>query len=516
MSTPQALQLAPNPANTPTASRSINRRLFVSSGRVSLNQGIGLLLAFGIQAFISRTCGADALGAVTLFLSWLGILSVITVPGLEGTLVYFLPRFEHDLASRRHVIQRFLGLTGAVSFAVATVVAVSGGRLLALIGLPATARAALCLCILVFSTGKLLDAVLLGLKDAPALGYFNNVRTVARFVFCLPVLLFPGARWSILFYAIVLECTLSLLLRYISIRRRYPGLLILKPAAAPTLARQNKIGGAIILPMLGISAIDTVYPLLDKAVLGMMVPLTLVGIYRIADAVAALNSMFVSPFIAFWPYISQLHEQKRLDELRESYRSVTLLIIALMVPFTLALVELSPSILSLFGRLFASQGRTIFMVLAFGTAIDAIAGPAGAVLKLTGHARLSFCINTGLLVLYLWLTVALAKNYGILGAAIAKMVVTVVGNVSNVIANRILLHVFPYTWKHAGMLLAGIAILCSRWALFPSAAGLGGQALAGFIQAATFISVTLVLLRREIVPQLQLWTQKGFALDARD
>ncbi|MGB8846963.1 MAG: hypothetical protein WCC73_14875, partial [Terracidiphilus sp.] len=312
--------VATRPSSAPS---SITRRLFLSSGKVSLNQGIGLLLAFGFQAFITRVCGAAALGAITLFLSWLGILSVLTVPGLEGTLVYLLPRLEHDPVARRHVIQRSLVLAGAASFAVAAILAVSGIRSLAWIGLPAAARAAFCFCILVFSAGKLLDAILLGLKDAPALGYFNNVRTVARFVFCLPVLRYPGARWSILFYAIALECTLALLLRYLSIQKRYPALFSLRWAAAPAHAAQRDFGAAIILPMLGISAIDTVYPLLDKAVLGVMVPLALIGIYRISDAVAALNTMFVSPFVAFWPYISQLHGQKRLDELRESYRSVT-------------------------------------------------------------------------------------------------------------------------------------------------------------------------------------------------
>lgn len=495
------------PGNLPT---SITRRLFVASGRVSLNQGIGLLLAFGFQAFISRTCGAAALGAITLFLSWVGILSVLTVPGLDGTLVYFLPRLEHDLAARRYVIQSSLALAGAASFATAAVFAVCGLRLLAWIGLPATARAAFCLCILVFSAGKLLDAILLGLKDAPAIGFFNNVRTIARFVFCLPVLRYPGALWSILFYAVALECALALVLRYLSIQKRYPGLLSLRPAAAPAHAARNDFGAAIILPMLGISAIDTVYPLLDKAVLGTMVSLALLGVYRISDSVAALNTMFVSPFIAFWPHISQLHGQKRLPELRESYRSVTLVIIALMVPFTLALVELSPFVLSLFGRLFAAQGRTIFLVLALGSAIDAIAGPAGAVLKLTGHSRLSLAINTAWLVLYFGLTVFLARRYGILGAAIAKTAVTVMGNSANVIANGTLLKVFPYTWKHAWLLMAGAVVLGARWALFPSCAGVGGQALAGFIQAAAFSGFALFLLRRQIAPLLlniRLWLQ---------
>jgi O-antigen/teichoic acid export membrane protein len=272
--------------------------------------------------------------------------------------------------------------------------------------------------------------------------------------------------------------------------------------------------------MLGISIIDTVYPLLDKAVLGVMVPLALVGIYRIGDVVAGINSMFVSPFIAFWPYISQLHGQKRLEDLRDAYRTITLFIIALMIPFSLLLVELSPMVLSIFGPAFASQGRNIFLVLAFGTAVDAIAGPAGAVLKLTGHAQLSLTINTIWLLLYLGLTVLLVRHYGILGAAMAKMISTVFGNLANLAANRFLLGVFPYTAKHAWLLSAALVILVTRWFLFPAHPGVRGQFIAGFAEAAVFSAFSAFLLkdqiRRILIPQFRLWMKQGFALDAPD
>jgi O-antigen/teichoic acid export membrane protein len=477
-----------------------------------------VLLGFGFQAFVSRVCGADALGAITLFLSWVGILSVLTVPGLEGSLVYFLPRLEGDAPASRRVMRQCLAVAGTASMVVASAVALAGPRLFSWTGLPDKARAAFCIALIAYSGGKLLDAVFLGLKDAPAQIYFNNIRTIARFLFCLPVLLYPSERWIILFCAVASECVLTVLWRYMQLRRRYPTLtgMVRIPRAAG--AASHKVLAAMALPMLGISIIDTVYPLLDKAVLGVMVPLALVGIYRIGDAVASINSMFVSPFIAFWPYISQLHGQQRLDDLRDSYRTITLFIIAGMIPFSLLLVELSPMVLSIFGPAFASQGRTIFLVLAFGTAIDAIAGPAGAVLKLTGHARLSLTINMVWLFLYFGLTVLLVRRYGILGAAIAKMISTVFGNLANLTANRVLLGVFPYTAKHAWMLMAAAIILSTRWSLFPAHPGVVGQFVAGFVEAAVFIAFSALLLkdqiRRVLVPQIRLWMQKGFALDA--
>ena len=81
------------------------------------------------------------------------------------------------------------------------------------------------------------------------------------------------------------------------------------------------------LPMFGISIVDSLYPFLDKAILGAMLPLECVAIYRVAESVASLNSVFVSPFIAFWPYISKLYSEERLDELRDAYRSINLIIV---------------------------------------------------------------------------------------------------------------------------------------------------------------------------------------------
>jgi O-antigen/teichoic acid export membrane protein len=510
MSSPQTLTIS-SPGDRRPVSRTITRRLFASSGKVSLYQCAGVLLGFAFQAFLSRVCGADALGALTLFLSWLGIFSVLTVPGLEGSIVYFLPRMEGDAGSSRHLIRQCLIIAGAASLMVAAALWLTGPRLFARIGLPDQACTAFCIALVAFSVGKLLDAVFLAFNDAPAQGYFNIVRTLTRFLFCLPVFLAPSARWTILFSAVAAESILTVFLRCLRMRRYFHRLRITHATSyCATSSRKTLL--AFALPMLGISVIDIVYPLLDKAVLGVMVPLALVGIYRIGDSIAAINTMFVSPFISFWPYISQLHGQERLNEVRDSYRTITLFIIAVMIPFSLMLIELSPLVLSIFGPAFVAQGRNIFLVLAFGTAIDAIAGPAGAVLKLTGHPRLSLTINTAWLVLYFSLTVFLAHRYGILGAAFAKMISTVFGNLANLAANRLLLGIFPYTAQHAWLLLAAAAIISVRWLLFPTHPGVGGQFLTGLGESVLFVGFSAFLLRhsiRRLLPHLLGYFTEG-------
>jgi O-antigen/teichoic acid export membrane protein len=169
-----------------------------------------------------------------------------------------------------------------------------------------------------------------------------------------------------------------------------------------------------------------------------------------------------------------------------------------MIPFSLALIELSGWVLSLFGPAFTLHGRTVFLILALGCVVDAIAGPAGAVLKMTKHSRLSLYINTVLLIVYAALCIALTKRYGLIGIATAKSVVMILGNITNVTANYFLLKIFPYSWKHAWLLGGGISILVVR-SLFPASdLRVGGHFGVALTEAVLFISFAMLILRSQI------------------
>lgn len=476
----------------------ITRAIFEASAKVFFLQGLGLGLGFLLQAMLSRTCGPVGLGGYTLFAAWLAILSVGTVPGLEGTVVFFLPRLGSDPAGRRKVVRVTILATSVLSILLAAGLLATGTSLFAKVGLPAEARLPFAFSLLFFSVGKLLDAILLGMNDSTATSFFNLVRTLLRILFFLPIYLHPAARWKILFGGVALECLLTLLLRVQRTRRRFPALA---PPAGGVLERTSLTAGqifALAAPMFGVGIIDTAYPFLDKAILGAMLSLEFLGIYRISESLAALSSIFVSPFMAFWPYISRLFQEDRLEELGASYRSINLAIIALMMPFLMVLLETSEFSLSLFGKGFARAGQPVLLILAFGYFVDALAGPAGSVLKMTKYSRLSFYINVFLLVAYLFLSFLLIPHYGLIGAALAKSFVMALGNCTNVLANRLLLKIFPYSIKHLWLLGFGGVILALR-ALFPfvGISTLHHFGLA-FGEVALFTSLAAFTLRYEI------------------
>ena len=488
----------PPTISAPPPGPSISRRLFLSTGRVAVYQGLGLVLAFALQTLISRVCGPAAVGVYTLFTSWLVILSVITVPGLESCLVFFLPRLEKDQSSQRFVARTCLLLTGALSLLCGGILVAAGSTPLRWIGLPSAARLTFAFSLVFFSIGKLLDAVFLAQKDAPLVSYYNSIRVGVRILLCLPVLIYPTAAWKIIFLAIALESALTTLLRFFRIQQRYGSLLT---SGRPTVSGSSVSTKTILqtsVPMLGINVIDSVSPVLDKAIMGLMLPLALIGVYRISEYVASLNALFVGPFVAFWPFISSLHSARKLDELGAAYKNITLAIVALMLPFSLVLFELSGFVLTLFGPAFAGQGTAVFAILAVGSIVDAIAGPAGAVLRLTDHYRLSLLINLSLLVLYCASTFWLARAYGIVGAAFARSATLILANIINVAANRVLLRVFPYTLKHAALLATGAGILVVRYSLLPRNPSLTAHFVIAFVEALAFVSCAWPILRAQV------------------
>ena len=479
--------------------RSITQKVLLSSGKVFLYQGLGLVLSFLLQIFLAHAAGPAGLGSFTLFVSWLGIVSVLTVPGLEGAAAYVLPRCGQDGERRRKALGFFLMVAASLSLLAALAILLGGAGPFARTGLPPVARIPFAFAVVVFSLGKLLDAVFLAMGDAPLMGFYNVLSTLLRFAYCLPVFFWPRQVLALLVLAVTLECATTLVLRTRDVRRNYPEFARFGRDWFASPAPERWAMFAIALPMFGIGLIDRLWPILDKVLLGAMATVEGVGIYKVSDSIASLCSIFVSPFIAFWPYISKLFSEDRLEELRTAYRTITLVIFVALIPFVLVLFEYSRFALSLFGPAFAQHGEGMVLCLALGFMFDALAGPAGAMLNMTKHFKLALLINTTSLALYVGLSYVLTRHFGLMGMALAKMLLMILANVACLAANRAFLGLFPYTWKHAWLLLTGLLILAARSllpAFDPRAALHLPIALA---ETAIFLGAAFLLLR----PQFQ-------------
>lgn len=351
-----------------------------------------------------------------------------------------------------------------------------------------------------FSLGKLLDAVFLGMKDADRAPFYNVIRILLRILLCIPVYLHAGDPIRVVALAIAVETLITAAFRWMGVHRRYPGLLRIRrePDRTGMISFTALFRNAA--PMCGTGLVAAFEPYLDKAILSTLVSLSEVGIYRAAANFAQLNTIFVAPFVAFWPYISKLYREERLDELRHAYKTITLIITAVMLPFMLMLVELSNVGLSLFGKELPHQGTPILVILAVGTMIDALVGPADAVLRMTRHATLSLVINFVMLAVFIGLCFPLVARYGILGAAIAKSATMIMANLVSTAANYFCVHIFPFTTRHAALVASAVAIFALRHALPLSSSTTGFAILIALAQAALFLALAAIILRKQMTP----------------
>lgn len=465
--------------------------IFISSAKVFGFQVLSISLNFIFQALITNNFGASTFGTITLFISWIGILSTFTVPGIDASMVYLLPRYEKDKKNQSRIVSMSLKIVITIS-AVFFVIIIKGKGFLEVIGLPHYLRYIFALSILLFSISKIIDAILLGHKVVTTESYYNAIRNFLRTFFCLSILLFPKGDDLYLFLAICTELVLTAILRILRLARFQHNLSQIN-TAGPTIGINKLI--LTTLPMFGIGLVNNLYQYLDKAILGATLSIALVGIYKVSESVASLNSVFVTPFVAFWPYISRFYSENRLDKLQDIYRSITLLILCLIIPFSLCIVELSDFLLSIFGVSFIGQGKTILYILILGTFVDALTGPAGAILKMTKYARVSLVVSTIMMILFVALSFIFIRLFGLVGAAIAKASIMILENMINMTLNAIFLKVWPLTKNHFALLTIGLCIFCTRFLYVKYGAHIISPWILAPLQALIFYFFAAVVLR---------------------
>jgi O-antigen/teichoic acid export membrane protein len=138
----------------------------------------------------------------------------------------------------------------------------------------------------------------------------------------------------------------------------------------------------------------------------------------------------------FSPLISQMHSQNKHKELKSLFTCITRWIFALSLPLYLLLAWYSVSIGALFGDEYISAQYCI-IVLCLGQIVNALTGPSGNMLLMSGYAFINLWTNLLGLVLIIVLNIVLVPEYGIVGSALA-------GGISLSVVN--LIRVF-LTWK---------------------------------------------------------------------
>lgn len=183
-------------------------------------------------------------------------------------------------------------------------------------------------------------------------------------------------------------------------------------------------------PLILTSIVGMIMAYTDTLMLGYFSTAADVGIYNTALPTASLLGVVGHAFAAiFMPVASELYAKNREEELRGIYSTATKWILSVTLPGFLLMALFANAILGiLFGAEFIAAGPAL-SILAFSFFVTLVLGLTFAVLQVYGRTKIVMgCISAGAGANFI-LNFLLIPIYGIMGAAVATSISTILASI---------------------------------------------------------------------------------------
>lgn len=396
----------------------------------------GILLALLPQLVLTRLMGAARYGVYTVALNWIWVLAVFGKFGQDTARVRFLASFQSlgDWGAFRGLLRwstaTVLGISCLMGLGIVIFVQAAGDRISVEMARSLLLGGALLpvLTLLALNSAALQSVKRVAAAETPRLSGHIVLALLAGAAMLVPGFAFsPSEVMGLTLAANIVSLGLGIII----LRRSLPQAVL---SAHPTYT--PRLWTAVGLAMLAVNGQFLVLSRIDILMLKFFVTDSEVGIYSIASrlALAVPFGLDVVSMIAA-PLVSQLYTEKRFNEL---HRVVHLAVSwSAMISFAIFIVLSAGGNLwlGLFGPAFPA-GRLPLVILCAGQLVNALTGPCGLLLTMTGRERqLAILISLALLAnaALNWL---LIPKMGSNGAALATCAVTVGWNVAAVILIR--------------------------------------------------------------------------------
>jgi len=425
-----------------TSQRTGWRLLVGSSAVVLLFKALGALGGLAFAYFTIQHSGPQSYGVAELFLTVVTIAAVLGRLGLDGAVVRFFASYRSEgrwaaigegmrwaavrvffatavLAVILQITRNMWGGAYAIDFHVAMRWFIPVAVMFSLAGFAAEALRGL---------GKMVPYALL--QPGPMLGAATGLLFLtsdAAMALALAAVLWGiiGAVWLALAYT------------------NFP-----KASEKPPPDKRSDVRAEIwkvARPMWYGGALYLVMSWTDTLMVGYFMTTSDLGVYRFVFRVAALItfSQFAINAIAA-PTFGALHARKDYDQMRQSIRRIGWLNTGFATPVFVALLLGSSWIGGFFGEEFATrEALSAFAILASAQWVNAMCGPVMYLLNMTDRERMALKILAASAVLNVVLNIWLVPRMGLVGAAWATAIGTVLWNTFAVV----------YIWRADGLLM---------------------------------------------------------------
>jgi O-antigen/teichoic acid export membrane protein len=381
---------------------------------------LGMALSLGVNVLLARSLGAEAYGVYVTVFNWMLVLLIAARAGLATASL----RFVSSYAAREQweELRGFLGTTRAVVAAASLAVAAATAAAVWLLGerLGEAMRLTFwvgCLALPVHAFVQVGGAVLRGFKRVIA---SEMPGTVFH-----PLLLGAGTLGLALAAPSRLDAPAAMALNLgaalgalawvaAALRRATP-----EPARRAAGRRHTGEWLAVATPLLAFNALNVVIQRADVILVGALAGAADAGVYAAASRIAGLTAFGLTAVNAWAaPLIADLYARGDRPGLQRLVRIAALGIFAFTLPLSLGLIAFGREVLAWFGPEFAAAYAPL-LVLVGGQLVNALVGPVGFLMTMTGRQRAATWILAAHAALDLALNALLIPRYGIAGAAVA-------------------------------------------------------------------------------------------------
>lgn len=411
-------------------------------------QGAGVVLLFFAEVVAARVLGVREFGIYALVVAWLYFLGVIGTLGFNHALLRFVPIYlaNEDWGGLRGV----LGYASRRAVAGACCIAVCGFAILYALSAccltPAVTRAFIpalvALPFLVLSS--LRQATLRGINKIASALVPDFIFRPALLIMLLIALPGLSARsvdaTSALFLSLVAAMTVFLVGNSWLRRLLPPATLISPPRVNGT--EWSKTAFSMLL----IAGFNVISSRTDTIMLGFLTDTQNVGIYSAASRIADVIVFgLVSANAIVAPMIASLHAQGKHEELQHMIKQAAYGVFVFTVPLALVVILLGQELLTLFGPEFTA-GYGALTILSLGQVVNALIGPVGFLMTMTGHHREAVRIVGVSALLNLVLNALLIPMFGMTGAALATATSTAIWNLAmyRFVRRNLAIESFPF------------------------------------------------------------------------
>ena len=198
----------------------------------------------------------------------------------------------------------------------------------------------------------------------------------------------------------------------------------------------------------------------DTIMLGYFLTAPVVGIYNAALPTARLLKVALGSFgVIFMPVVSELYARNKIEDLKNTYSSVTKWIVSIVLPGFLLMAFFSKSIIRImFGGEYI-EGCVALTILAFGFFVYCVLGPTTSVLQTYGKTKIIMICYFVAASANFALNLLLIPKYGINGAATATAFSFVLMGVLNLLFIYRIGKMQPFRLSHFKSVFASITAI---------------------------------------------------------